>query len=179
MNKKVIILIVIIIIALIAVGIYFGSRSSEEMQKVGESDQNSSASNTEDGYVFVVNGTDVKIGEEFSKDKFGEEEGYSEIASCAFEGLDKTYKYENYEITTYPNGEKENILSIYLLDDTAQTKEGIKITDGYEQMIETYGENYQKEDNLYTYTKGNMNLKFIVENDVITSIEYSLIVDAK
>ena len=40
-------------------------------------------------------------------------------------------------------------------------------------MTKTYGEDFKKEDNLYTYTKGKTNLKFIIENDFITSIEYT------
>lgn len=46
-------------------------------------------------------------------------------------------------------------------------------------MVEKYSENYVKEDNLYTYTKGKTNLKFIVEDDIITSIEYSLVTETK
>lgn len=178
MKKVMIVIGIIIVIALVAGGIYFATTKSEKTVSANETSHGDNILK-EEGYVFVADGNEIKIGEEFSKEKFGQEKEYSEIASCAFEGLDRTYKYENYEITTYENGDKENILSIYLLDDTAETKEGIKIADSYEQMVEAYGENYQKEDNLYTYTKGNMNLKFIVENDFITSIEYSLITDAK
>ena len=37
------------------------------------------------------------------------------------EGLDRIYKYENYEITTYARDGKERIQSIYLLNDMVKT----------------------------------------------------------
>lgn len=84
------------------------------------------------------------------------------------EGLDKIYKYENYEITTYERDGKERIQSIYLLNDM------VKITDSYNKMIEKYSDNYVREENMYTYIQGKTALKFIIENNIITSIEYSL-----
>ena len=45
-------------------------------------------------------------------------------------------------------------------------------------MIETYGEDYNLSmDNKYTYTRENVELSFIVENNIITSIEYTLKTD--
>ena len=42
-------------------------------------------------------------------------------------------------------------------------------------MIEKYGENYTITlETKYTYTSGNVELSFIIENDMITSIEYTL-----
>ena len=90
------------------------------------------------------------------------------------EGLDRIYKYENYEITTYERDGKERIQSIYLLNDMVKTEEDVKITDSYNKMIEKYSDNYVREENMYTYIQGKTALKFIIENNIITSIEYSL-----
>lgn len=90
------------------------------------------------------------------------------------EGLDRIYKYENYEITTYARDGKERIQSIYLLNDMVKTEEDVKITDSYNKMIEKYSDNYVREENMYTYIQGKTALKFIIENNIITSIEYSL-----
>ena len=64
------------------------------------------------------------------------------------EGLDRIYKYENYEITTYERGGKERIQSIYLLNDMVKTEEDVKITDSYNKMIEKYSDNYVREENI-------------------------------
>lgn len=90
------------------------------------------------------------------------------------EGLDRIYKYENYEITTYERDGKERIQSIYLLNDMVKTEEDVKITDSYNKMIEKYSDNYVREENMYKYIQGKTALKFIIENNIITSIEYSL-----
>ena len=121
---------------------------------------------------FTYDGYTYKLGEKFNVDDYEEPESYSEIASCAFEGLDKTYTYEHFELTTYPVDGEERLYVIYFLDDEARTNEGIAIADSYEDMISSYGESYVKEENKYTYTIGKKSITFIVENDFITSIEY-------
>lgn len=134
---------------------------------------NNTEKNQEQVFSLTYDHMNIELGSEFKVEKYGKENSYSEIESCAFEGLDKTYTYDHYEIYTYPENEKDYILSIYFLDEEIETTEGIKISDTYEDMTKTYGEDFKKEDNLYTYTKGKTNLKFIIENDFITSIEYT------
>jgi hypothetical protein len=95
-----------------------------------------------------------------------------ELSSCAFDGNDKVYTYENMEITVSPLDGKDIVYSVYFLNDRITTKEGVKITDDKETMIETYGENYKNINNKYSYLKGDVLLSFIIENDIIISIEY-------
>ena len=113
-----------------------------------------------------------ELGGLFTKDKYGEELDYAEMQSCAFDGLDKTYTYEHYEIATYPKEDKDYISSIYFLDPEITTTEGLAIDDSKDKMIEVYGKDYKEEDGRYIYTKGKTQLIFIIQNDKITSIEY-------
>ena len=99
---------------------------------------------------------------------------YIESESCAFKGLDKKYIYEHFEIYTYPKDGEDFVLQIYLLDNMVKTQEGLTINDGYEKMIETYGNVYELNGNEYIYKRGNTALSFIVENDFIVQIAYSL-----
>ena len=39
-------------------------------------------------------------------------------------------------------------------------------------MTNVYGTDYETKDTLYIYTLGKTKLEFMVENDIITSIEY-------
>ena len=128
MNKKIIgIILAIIIIVIIGVGVYMIVKgSSNEPQKV-ENKQ------TETSYTLKINNKEIKLGETFSREKCGQELQYSEVASCAFDGLDKTYTYENYEIKT---GEQDKIVSIYFIDEGIATTEGVKITDSYDKMVD-------------------------------------------
>ncbi len=123
-------------------------------------------------YEFEHNGKTMKLGEVFSIEKYGQPEDYTEVESCAFEGLDKTFNYGSYEVTTFSDNDKDKIYSIYFLDENVKTKEGIKITDSFDKMKKTYGDDYEKIDNMYTYTKQKTQLNFIINNNEITSIEY-------
>lgn len=164
MNKKVIgIIIAIIVIAVVGAGVYMLTKGdSSDVQKTDKKE-------TVESYALKVDSKEIKLGEVFSVEKCGKELEYSEVASCAFEGLDKTYTYENYEITT---GEKDKITSIYFIDEGVSTTEGVKITDSYDKMVQAYGTNFKNDGNKYTYTKGNTSIEFMVENEVITGIEY-------
>ena len=132
---------------------------------------------TEQKYSFSYNNMEFVLGDVFTREKFGTEIEYSEVASCAFEGLDKTFKYEHYEITTYPDGEDDRIYSIYLLDDTVPTKEGVKITDDVSKMTEIYGNDYTQQGESYLYSKNNTTIQFYTSNGVIIGIEYSIVMD--
>ena len=172
--KKIILIVVVVILILVGgIEIYL------TLQKPNMNSANTSQNmdNKEEMYIFKDGDREIVLGEEFSKDKLGSEQSYSEIASCAFDGLDKTYTYSNYEITTFPDGEKDRIYSIYFLNVDVTTTEGVKISDIKEKMISTYGEEYKTQGNQYTYTKGKTNIEFIVENDVITSIQYTYITE--
>ena len=173
-------LIIILILAVVIVG---GIEIALTMQKKpktsSENLTKTEMQDAEEAYIFKDGEKEIVLGEIFSKEvmKLGDEESYSEIASCAFEGLDKTYTYPNYEITTYPDGDKDRVYTIYFLNEEAQTTEGVKVSDSMEKMVQTYGENYKVQGNQYTYTKGRTNLEFIVENEVITSIQYSYVTE--
>ena len=100
-------------------------------------------------FIFKYQNKEYLLGEVFTKEKYGEPLTYSEVPSCAFDGIDKTYTYSHYEITTYPVDGKDKVYVIYFLDDEITTTEGVKISDSLDDMLEKYGKDYQKEGNLY------------------------------
>lgn len=173
MKKVVIAVVVIILIVIGGIEVVLTMQKSNKDSGESKVSQSAEENKKEDIFMLKTGEKEIKLGEEFSKEKFGEEKDYSEIASCAFEGLDKTYTYDNYEITTFPDGEKERIYSIYFLNEEMETTEGVKLSDGIDKMKNTYGEEYENQGNQYTYKKGKTNLEFIVENDTITSIQYT------
>lgn len=131
------------------------------------------------GYEINIKGKDISVGSEFSiiKDLLGEDFEYQEIESCAFEGKDSIYTYDNLEIYNYHDKDIEKIYTITLLDDTISTKEGIKIGSTIVEMKKTYGHDYEETIGAYVYTKDNTILTFITEDDIVTSIEYKLNID--
>ena len=125
-------------------------------------------------FVFSLNGTALPINADFAPlhDKLGAESSYFEAASCAFNGLDKTYTYGNVEIVTYPDGDIDRISSIRFLDENAATPEGIKIGSTTEEVVAAYGEDY--EDNLgeYCYTDGDAQLAVLFKDGKAISVSY-------
>ncbi len=103
----------------------------------------------------------------------GEPSAYFESTSCAFDGIDKMYTYDHFRIETYPDGEKDRISYIFFLDDMAETPEGICIGMTKEEVEDAYGTDYEDKSGLLVYTKDGKHLSFLIEDGVVTSIEYS------
>ena len=164
MKKIILVLVIIILIVLGILGINFLSKNNSNK---------STSSTQKESFSFEVNNQEIKLGDDLLKLNLPEPLDTYEIESCAFDGIEKTYTYENFEITTYPHDNKEEILSIYLLDAENSTKEGIKIGDSVDLMKEKYGDDFEEIVDSYVYKKGDSSITFITNNDIITSIEYS------
>lgn len=177
MKKVLIVIIAIIVIVAICVGVYFLTSGSKEANSPAENGVTTAEDNSEKTIKLEYEGKDMTPGAVFSRDIFGEEVTYSEVPSCAGQGTDKVYNYGSYEITAYQDGDQEKIYSVYFIDDQITTTEGVKISDDSSIMFEKYGDNYEQTGNQYTYTSGNVNLSFIVENDFIRSITYTLVIE--
>lgn len=100
--------------------------------------------------------------------------------SCAYQGKDKVYTYAGFEMSTYPVNKKECIASIYLLDDSVETPEGIKIGSKVKDVVKAYGKEYDKQEEkfgTYVYKAGTTELRIYTTKDVVDGIEY-LVVEA-
>lgn len=126
------------------------------------------------GYSFEFNNVSIYMNTDVVPviDALGEEISYFEAESCAFKGLDKTYTYPGFEITTYPLDGKDYISNVYLMDDTVTTPEGIYLGSTVDDMIAAYGSDYTESSGSYTYIKDDSKLQFITMNDEIISISY-------
>lgn len=162
-NKVLIgILVVIVIAAVIIAYINLSDKKEVKEPVVGQ---------------FSLTYKDVEIipGNSFNDEKFMEKVSESEVVSCAFNGTDKVYTYPEVEITVSEVNGKDVITSVYFINENMKTKEGIKVTSTKSDMISAYGDNYENTlENVYVYKRGNVSVSFLVENDVITSIEYTL-----
>ena len=152
-----------------------GSRSEEsagEMENSQAPEQQAETAASK-GYVFAASGVTVEVDADMAPilQALGEPASYFEAASCAFEGLDKIYTYNGFEIDTYPAQDKDLVSAVVLKDDSVTTAEGICIGDSLEKLLEAYGEGTQ-ENGMVVYTKDGMKLCFILQDDSIISIEY-------
>jgi len=102
----------------------------------------------------------------------GEPKNYFEAESCAYQGMDRIYTYNGFEITTYEIDGVEFISMITFIDDTVETTEGVYLFQTIDEAIAVYGEDYTQNFDMYIYEDDNVQLSFITEDDKIISIEY-------
>ncbi|MBR3972821.1 MAG: hypothetical protein IKJ99_02575 [Oscillospiraceae bacterium] len=127
-------------------------------------------------YTLTVDGVELIPGAAFDPAVLGEAASVYEVPSCAIEGTDNVYNYETFEITAYDDGTGEVIYSIYFLDPSLTTTEGLALGDDEAKVAELYGENYEVDGTAYVYTKTGSQLFIIVENGSVVSIEYRMVV---
>lgn len=129
------------------------------------------------GFSFEFKGTAITPGmkQDALLAALGDADNTFEAPSCAGEGTDYTFTYGSIEISTVPNADGANeVTMIVLKDDLVSTPEGVSLFMGVADMTNAYGDGYTVNGSAYTYTKGNVLLQFIAENDEITSIQYML-----
>ena len=127
------------------------------------------------GYSFAAGNGAVIIVNENMTDALaalGEPQSYFEAESCAFDGLDKTYTYPGFIITTRPDGDQDFINSIRLTDDSVTTREGAYIGYTADQVKAVYGDPQDELETALYYTDAYTMLSFILEDGVVISIEY-------
>ena len=144
---------------------------------------NSGASNTQnsntpvtatDGYVFTYNGMDIAMHAEATDiiAALGEPKTYTEEASCAFTGLDKTYFYGSFYVQTYPVGDKDYIFGVWFADDSVSTQEGVYVGMPQADVEAKYGAESFNGSNAYIMNKGASTLTVIIKDGVVSSIQY-------
>lgn len=149
-------------------------QGSQPGQSGGGPDSSQEVQVEDSGYVFTApNGSTVAIDDDMATvlEALGEPQSYFEAASCAFEGLDKTYTYSGFTIVTRPE-ETDLVTSILLTDDSTATPEGVYIGSTAEDVTAAYGEAAGQTDTLLSYTRGGTTLNFILSGGSVISIEY-------
>lgn len=127
-----------------------------------------------DGYVFTYNGMDIAMHAEATDiiAALGEPKTYTEEASCAFTGLDKTYFYGSFYVQTYPVGDKDYIFSVWFADDSVSTQEGVYVGMTQADVEAKYGTEGFNGSNAYIMNKGASTLTVILKDGVVSSIQY-------
>ena len=167
------------------------AEAEEENLNINENNKDTETNaGYENGFVFVRNGTNVYLGENVSRvlNELGSNPDCFESDSCTSDGIMITYLYGGFEISTYikepdlnnddkNNKENECIFMIVFNDDSVSTSEGIYIGQAVGDMTAVYGEADEKfEGSYYRYLKNGTALSFDVDDDIIISVTYQLLV---
>ncbi len=131
-----------------------------------------------DGYYLKAGGVEISVNcGSWLLEKMKEaglEYQYYEAQSCAYQGLDKFYTFDSFEVLVNTVDGRDVITSISLLDDMVAIPEGLRIGDSYDTMIDTLGDGYTRSANLYRYVRDGTMLTILIKNGSVSSIEYTL-----
>jgi len=127
-----------------------------------------------EGFIFEVNDVDILMAAPALPiiEQLGEPLNYFEAPSCAFDGVDKSWFYQSFEVHAYPENDDDFILSVILLDDIYGTEKFVYIGMTYDDMVAAYGNGYEQYLEQFKYTLGGTSLSFIIAEDTIISIAY-------
>ena len=128
-------------------------------------------------FSFVYEDVYITPGAAFDASLLPEAASVYEVPSCALVGTDNVYNYELFEVTAFDEGNGEFVYSIYFIDPNLTTDEGLALGDGLDRVLELYGEHYEDMDGELVYTASNTQLRLILENDVVVSIEYRMVTE--
>ncbi len=132
-----------------------------------------------DNFVFTYNGTAIMMDVEATDivAALGTPKSYTEETSCAFEGLDKTYFYGSFYLSTYPMGDKDFVYSVWFADDSVSTAEGIRVGSTQAQVEKAYGTAGFNGSNAYVMTKGDSTLTIILKDGEVSDVIYEITLD--
>lgn len=130
-----------------------------------------------DAFVFTYNDISIAMNADAAPviDALGEPKSCTEQASCAFEGMEKTYSYGSFSITTYPNDGKDCISGLWFTDDQVATEEGVRIGDPQSKVEQIYKPEELCGCNAYILTRGETMLSIFVTDGVVSSIQYNAV----
>lgn len=78
---------------------------------------------------------------------------YAEAISCVYDGMDKTYTWENAVVYTYPDDGVDRLMELYCTGGDVKTPAGIALGDSREKVVETYGDGYTEAGIVLSYEK--------------------------
>lgn len=131
-----------------------------------------------EGVVFQYGQTEIAMHAEAEPilSALGEPKRYTEEASCAFEGLDKTYFYGSFYLQTYPDGEKDRVFSLWFADDSVSTAEGVYIGADQSAVEAAYGAGSFNGTG-YVVEKGDSRLTILLTDGKVSSIVYEAVIE--
>jgi len=102
---------------------------------------------------YEINNTTIIPGRDFAPmyEKLGEPVRFSEAAIYYYDGMDKVYSYDGFEIKTYPVKDKDYVQDICMSSDAYKTDKGITIGSTLEEVVAAYGEDYELIGKMYKY----------------------------
>ena len=128
----------------------------------------------EENFTFIYQGVAISPHGDAAPvvEALGDPKSYTEESSCAVEGLDKTYYYGSFYLSTYPMDGKDYVYTLWFADDTVATEEGIRIGSNQADVESVYGADSFNGTNAYVLIKGNSKLMILITEGEVSAIRY-------
>lgn len=139
----------------------------------------SSAQEQPEEWRFSVGGTVIEMGADAQPvlDALGEPVSCTEQPSCAYDGMDKTYYYGGFYMTTVPDKNGDRISSLWFADDTVQTEEGIRIGTSSQKTEEVYGADDYNGINAWIMEREDSCLTIVLNDGTVSAVLYEANMD--
>lgn len=151
--------------------------TTQSSNPTGGNDKSQATVGTNDpGFAFEYKGTKITLHADAKPilAALGEPVKYTESASCAFDGLDRSYYYGSFYLETYPQCGGEYVYGWWFADDSVSTEEGIYIGSSQADVEKAYGTDGYNGTNAFVINRGEGILTVILEGGIVTSIQYAI-----
>ncbi len=106
-------------------------------------------------------------------EKLGEASGEFEADSCAYQGKDKFYYYDGFELMVNDVDGTERITAITVTDDTVSNPQGVKIGMDIDQALGLMAMDYEESTGVYSFVSGSCLMRLRVDSDnAIAAMDY-------
>ncbi len=146
-----------------------------EEDVVEETQEAGSTVDESEPFYYAYEGVVIRPGDAFDASSLPTPESVYTVPSCAIEGSDNVYNYTTFEVTAFDDGSGEVVYSVYFIDPNITTPEGLALGDSLSRVEELYGTNYTVDGTAVVYTRENTQLSIILQNEVVISIEFLLV----
>lgn len=102
----------------------------------------------------------------------GDNYEYFEAPSCAAQGMDMFYYYQNLTIRVNEIEGEKVITEIYFKNDTVATPEGVRINSAYADVVGKYGSGYDMNGTAMEYLRGDTLLIIDMKDGKVAGIVY-------
>ena len=131
-----------------------------------------------DNFVFKYKETEIRLGDKPDAviAALGDAKNTLDVPSCAHDGTDHVYTYDNIVVTVYSpaDGSGDYISDVRVISDLVATPEGLEIGMDITRSRELYGEADKATDKQWFYKRGTSEMIVTFQNDKVVEIEYMI-----
>ena len=124
-------------------------------------------------YYLTYNNVDIKLNTDFNN-YMATLGAYNDYRSNDGDVPGNIYYFDQFQVETYYLDNVERIKSILFTSEDIYTNEGLGLGDSEKYITQTYNQPTMYRNNVYYYELNNTSLSFIVDNNKIISIEYTI-----